>query len=176
MNEEMKKRILQEAQAINPEVVSSTKGFKPGTILINSAYLGAVGPKTTMGVHGSLTPECNFRTTLGDLHPEQQLTLEQLIAFLAVQVNQDAIIREGFGAGSTYRGYYDQIAFEPKSNVTVREMRGYAEAMVNGTLHGKGDPTPVTLNTLVNIATWESVTDDDEITPRRLKTIFVIEE
>lgn len=37
MNEEMKKRILQEAQAINPEVVSSTKGFKPGEVLVEVA-------------------------------------------------------------------------------------------------------------------------------------------
>jgi hypothetical protein len=42
MNEEMKKRILQEAQAINPEVVSSTKGFKPGTNWLSRAVVASV--------------------------------------------------------------------------------------------------------------------------------------
>lgn len=42
----MKKRILQEAQAVNPEVVSSTKGFKPGEVLVEAAYPGMGEPKS----------------------------------------------------------------------------------------------------------------------------------
>ena len=62
------------------------------------------------------------------------MTLGDLIAWLEAQV-QDAIIPHGFSDGHSYRGIYDELAFEPAENTVISEMLKFAK-MANGTLYG----------------------------------------
>lgn len=51
----------------------------------------------------------------------------------------DGIIRHGFGEPSSYRGDYEQLAFEPAKNVAVKEMLDNAKAAVGRTFEGYKD-------------------------------------
>ena len=49
------------------------------------------------------------------------MILKELILTLQ-NADQDRIVPLGFHHPHSYRGYYDQLAFEPKEGVAVREM------------------------------------------------------
>ncbi len=63
------------------------------------------------------------------------MNLIELIEFLEKQ-NQDIVVPMGFSNPHSYRGNYIDLAFEPKENVTVREMLKDAQ----------GEEEPVLLN------------------------------
>lgn len=102
-----------------------------------------------------------------------QLTLKQLIDFLESH-NQDLVIHDGFGQGSSYRGYNDQVAFEPARFTKVSAMLQDAKAMLGKRIYGKSQHGyVVTEETLVNIADYNDCGgDEDEITMERLETMF----
>ena len=76
-------------------------------------------------------------------------------------------IRNGFRHPHSYRGYYDQLAFEPAENVTVGEMLACAEAAMGATYEGyKGGDYKMGEWTEVNLASYGS--EGDQIGRRLL--------
>jgi len=78
----------------------------------------------------------------------RQITLGELIEYLA-DLDQSAVLPRGFYNPHSYRGYYDQLAFEPVNQITVGEMLGAARSALNRRFIGyKGgefwmsEPTP----------------------------------
>lgn len=64
------------------------------------------------------------------------LTLGRLIARLREEPDQSKRLKLGFTYPHSYRGFYEQLAFEPAENVTVAEMLAIAESSLGGTFHG----------------------------------------
>jgi hypothetical protein len=74
-------------------------------------------------------------------------------------------LAKGFGKPRSYRGYYEQIAFEPKKDVDVHYMLLQAKSANGATFTGyKGGNYKMGLDTTVNIACYGVCGDDDEIT------------
>lgn len=63
------------------------------------------------------------------------MTLIELIEFLEKQ-DPSIIVPLGFTDPHSYRGYYDQLAFEPKANVTVNQMLTEAKSAIGQTFIG----------------------------------------
>lgn len=63
------------------------------------------------------------------------MTLGQLIEKLE-KAPQDRVVRFGFGAPMSYRGYYEDVAFEPAENVTVASMLAHARSALGATFTG----------------------------------------
>jgi hypothetical protein len=63
------------------------------------------------------------------------LNLGQLIAELKKH-DPDLVVPNGFHNAHSYRGYYDQLAFEREDNVTVGAMLETAEGALNKVFHG----------------------------------------
>ena len=63
------------------------------------------------------------------------MTLGDLIEFLADE-DQDRVLVLGFSNPHSYRGYYDQLAFEPEENVTIASMLECAKAADGATYEG----------------------------------------
>ena len=49
---------------------------------------------------------------------------------------KDGVIPLGFGEPMSYRGYYDELAFEPVENAKVKDMLKYAKSALNKTFTG----------------------------------------
>ena len=64
------------------------------------------------------------------------MTLGKLIAALKAVPNQDGVVPWGFGEPDSYRGYYEDVAFEPASNVTIAGMLRHAESALGATFEG----------------------------------------
>lgn len=62
-------------------------------------------------------------------------TLGQIIEFLETQ-DPKAKVPHGFGKPMSYRGYYDQVAFEPVDNTTVGKMLAHAKSAIGPTFTG----------------------------------------
>lgn len=52
--------------------------------------------------------------------------LKEIIDFLET-LDQEAIVPFGFGEPMSYRGYYDQLAFEPIENARIGDMLTHAK-------------------------------------------------
>ena len=63
------------------------------------------------------------------------MMLGELIEWL-MQQPPKATVRYGFGAPDSYRGYYDQCAFEPVENALIGDMLQHARNAVYATFHG----------------------------------------
>ena len=63
-------------------------------------------------------------------------TLENAIELLESEPDKDRIVPFGFGSPHSYRGYYEDLAFEPMANVTVGEMLDAAKSAVGATFDG----------------------------------------
>lgn len=50
--------------------------------------------------------------------------------------DQDAVVRQGFYNPHSYRGYYNDVAFEPLENVRVADMLLAAKAALGATFTG----------------------------------------
>ena len=61
--------------------------------------------------------------------------LGELIEYLENK-DKSIVALKGFGEAGSFRGYYEQIAFEPKDNVTVGEMLVEAQKALGATFHG----------------------------------------
>lgn len=64
------------------------------------------------------------------------MTLGELIAALKAVPNQNGLVPWGFGQPDSYRGYYEQVAFEPLENVTIASMLAAAESALGATFQG----------------------------------------
>lgn len=63
------------------------------------------------------------------------MVLAELIAELE-KAPQDLVVSHGFGEPHSYRGYYEDVAFRPKQDVTVAEMLAHAKSALGKTFHG----------------------------------------
>lgn len=80
------------------------------------------------------------------------MTLGQLIALLEA-CNPCIYITNGFSSPHSYRGYYDELAFEPAEDVSVAEMLETAKSAVGKIFQGyKGGEYTMDLDTLVHVA------------------------
>lgn len=80
--------------------------------------------------------------------------LEALIEELE-NMDQDAIVRFGFGKPMSYRGYYDELAFEPVENAKISDMLDHARSALNETFEGyKGGEYTMTGDTNCYIAEY----------------------
>lgn len=69
-------------------------------------------------------------------------------------------VRRGFGNPHSWRGSYDELAFEPIHDTTVGEMLEAAKSAVGTTYHGwKGGEYKMILDTYVNIDSVGSWSD-----------------
>jgi len=100
----------------------------------------------------------------------QMTTLGTIIAKLK-QADQQRIVPFGFGQPMSYRGYYDQLAFEPKRNVTIASMLSHAESALGQIFTGyKGGEYLMDANTECWIAEY-GTSDGDCIGPTLLAYI-----
>lgn len=84
-------------------------------------------------------------------------TLGVLIARLEQEYarNPDLIVHRGFADPHSYRGYYHNLAFEPRSDVPLRRMLEDARFSVDTTFQGyKGGDYTMTLDTEVWLAEY----------------------
>lgn len=80
------------------------------------------------------------------------MTLGELIRRLE-SMDPHTEMHPGFGRSHSWRGAYEQVAFDPVERATVAEMLGHARAAVGSTLHGwKGGDYACTLDTDCNVA------------------------
>lgn len=63
------------------------------------------------------------------------MTLGELIKALEA-ADPELVVPHGFGDPDSYRGYYEDLAFAPRENVTVRQMLDDARRAVGVTFHG----------------------------------------
>jgi hypothetical protein len=63
------------------------------------------------------------------------MTLQQLIERLRSEP-RDLVVHHGFSSPHSYRGYYNQLAFQPAEGVTVGEMLADAEWALGKTFQG----------------------------------------
>ena len=63
------------------------------------------------------------------------MVLEDLIEELE-KANPDIVCKVGFNNPHSYRGYYDQLAFEPVEDITVGEMLEAAKEALGSTYTG----------------------------------------
>lgn len=61
--------------------------------------------------------------------------LKDLIEWLEKQ-SPDAVVPHGFGEPMSYRGYYDELAFEPVESTTFGEMLTHARNALGATFTG----------------------------------------
>lgn len=61
--------------------------------------------------------------------------LKELIEWLEDQP-KEAVIRHGFGAPDSFRGYYEDLAFEPVEEITISQMLGFAKSCIGRTFTG----------------------------------------
>lgn len=101
------------------------------------------------------------------------MTLGELISELEKHDTHKRV-RHGFGEGASYRGYYEQLAFEPKENVLVIDMLQHARRCVGVTMQGyKGGSFEMDESSLVHIAEWGcSSGDDDHLCIYRLREML----
>ena len=94
------------------------------------------------------------------------MTLGDLIERLE-QEDQNKVLKLGFDSPHSYRGYYNELAFEPVENVTVSVMLDAARSCVERTFSGyKGGYYTMTLLTDCWLANYGSC--GDELTLRLL--------
>jgi len=82
------------------------------------------------------------------------MNLETLINKLE-KLPLDMVFSPGFGRGRSWRGSYEEIAFEHVQSSTVAEMLAHAKAALGTTLHGyKGGEYHCDESTECNVADW----------------------
>lgn len=101
------------------------------------------------------------------------MTLEQLIDELE-KYDLNIVVKHGFTNPHSYRGYYDQLAFEPASNVSVGFMLSCAESALGAIFEGwKGGDYMMDEDTPCWLAQEGYYSDADEpITPLIIKAML----
>lgn len=96
------------------------------------------------------------------------MNLGNLIRVLE-EADPDLVLPDGFRNPHSYRGYYEQLAFEPARNVFVADMLADARSAVGTTYQGyKGGDYLMDERSIVNISPWGMSNDGDAISPRLL--------
>ncbi|MES2339316.1 MAG: hypothetical protein V4537_14575 [Pseudomonadota bacterium] len=89
------------------------------------------------------------------------MLLGELIEGLS-KLPPDLVLPKGWDEATSYRGYYDQLAFVPAENVAVRTMLMVARAAVGQTFQGyKGGDYTMGFDTMTHIANWGDSNGDD---------------
>jgi len=82
------------------------------------------------------------------------MTLRELIKCLEA-AEPDKVVPYGFDEPHSYRGYYDELAFEPTRDISVGEMLAAAKSAIGKTFKGyKGGDYVMKEYTDVWIARW----------------------
>ncbi len=85
-----------------------------------------------------------------------QMTLGELIDYLA-SLPAEHVFAEGFDSPHSYRGYYEDCAFEPAENTTAGAMLEAARSALDRTFQGyKGGDFLMGKDTLCWVATYGS--------------------
>jgi hypothetical protein len=93
------------------------------------------------------------------------ITIEQLYRFIK-QFPEDRVCKNGFTNPHSYRGYYDEVAFEPVDDVTVKHMLDCIHRAINETFHGwKGGEYRYEPGTPVHIAFQGCCSEDEDDIP-----------
>lgn len=101
------------------------------------------------------------------------MNLGQLRSFLE-KYPSDRMVENGFDNPHSYRGYYDQVAFEPCYNTTVGEMLECVNKALSESFYGwKGGVFEYNEDTLVYFAYHGSVQDDDMRTLVKVMDMFL---
>lgn len=103
------------------------------------------------------------------------MNLKELITALKKEKNRKTrIVANGFANPHSYRGYYEQVAFEPAENVTVESMLQAAKKALGSTYSGwKGGEFTMHEFTTVNLSFRGNV--GEEIGTLSLKAILADE-
>lgn len=89
--------------------------------------------------------------------------LGDLIDYLEA-MPQDVMVRKGFGEPSSYRGYYEHVAFEPVEWSTIGQMHEFAVSALGRTFRGyKGGEFTMQSNTFCFIAEYGECAELDQI-------------
>ena len=84
------------------------------------------------------------------------MSLDELIAALE-RLDSSLVVPFGFGHPHSYRGYYNELAFEPRENVTIGAMLADARSALGTTYKGyKGGDFTMTGWTPCWLAEWGS--------------------
>jgi hypothetical protein len=101
------------------------------------------------------------------------MELKPLIELLS-NLPSDAVVKNGFGKPMSYRGYYDQLAFEPKEYARIGDMLEHAKSALGATFTGyKGGDYVMSELTECWIAEYGHTVDDPIL---QLDTLAWVEE
>ncbi|MFJ3545407.1 hypothetical protein ACIPQH_24965 [Streptomyces rubiginosohelvolus] len=99
------------------------------------------------------------------------MTLDDLLTALG-HADQALILPNGFNNPHSYRGYYDELAFEPTENISVADMAAVAWAAMDETFEGyKGGQFTMTGGTACWLA-YEGSSGGEEITTELLARLL----
>lgn len=100
------------------------------------------------------------------------MILRELIRTLE-EADPDLILPDGFHDPHSYRGYYEQLAFQPARHVKVSDMLADARSAVGTMYQGyKGGDYLMTEHSVVNIAPYGQSSEGDAISPRLLRLML----
>jgi len=100
------------------------------------------------------------------------MVLGELISELKKH-NAKKVVPFGFGKPNSYRGFYEDVAFEPAENVTVGSMLKYAKEAKGKTYHGyKGGEYKTNEYTDCWIAEYGTTSNSQKIGPLLLKLML----
>ncbi len=95
------------------------------------------------------------------------MNLGELIHRLKKVTDRSKVLKVGLGSPHSYRGYYDQLAFEPLRDISIQQMLDEAKACLGETFTGyKGGEFTMCEETTVNVAHYGSC--GEEIGPMLL--------
>jgi len=90
------------------------------------------------------------------------MTLQQYINILEKQPDQSKVVKIGLGNPHSWRGAYDELAFEPVENITIGEMLSEAREAVGSIYTGyKGGEYKMNEHTTINVEHEGSYTDNE---------------
>jgi hypothetical protein len=102
------------------------------------------------------------------------MNLGELIEFLR-RASPGQRVANGFGGPRSYRGYYEDVAFEPAENVTLGSMLAHAETALGATFTGyKGGE--FTMNESTDTWVAERGNTGDMVTERWLEAEIALAE
>ncbi len=91
------------------------------------------------------------------------MNLKELIRQLE-EMRPEAIVPHGFGEPMSYRGFYDEVAFEPVENAKIGDMLEHAKSALGATFTGyKGGEFTMQEDTPCWIAEYGSASPDSDL-------------
>lgn len=125
--------------------------------------------------HGGERKLCSCDTCRADVHLDQNgphpMTLDDLLTQLG-EADQALVLPHAFNNPHSYRGYYDELAFEPAENITVGDVAAAAWSAMDETFTGyKGGEFTMTGDTTCWMA-YEGSSGGEELTPDLLTRLL----